>query len=95
MPNYITYWFPFTVEEVVIAFEAIGVDTDQARRDAEMMASEMVQATERNETFGGTEIGGFLDPIARLSADAERRVTAYRQGLTFDKDWDAKGDNGV
>jgi hypothetical protein len=95
LPYYITCWFPFTIDEVTIAFEAMGVEKEQARRDAELMASEMTESTKRNGGFGMTEIDGFLDPIARLSADAERRVTAYRQGLTFDRNWDPQGGNGA
>ena len=95
LPNYITYWFPFTLEELAVAFEARGLGKEQARKDAEALASEMVEIAETSEMFGGTEVGDFLDPIARLSKDAEGRVAAYRQGLSFDRDWDAQGGNGV
>lgn len=69
--------FPFTEEEIAVAFEAQGNTPDESRQMARTFADEI--RTHKGENgFAFFEGGPFLDPIARLSPHAAERVRRFR-----------------
>lgn len=75
--NYISEWFPFTREELSIAFRAIGLADDEVEQAVSSMA-EALSGVDPDEGAGSSGFGDFLAPIAALSDEAAARVQAYR-----------------
>jgi hypothetical protein len=91
--KFITPWFPFTIEEVAMAFEAGGFGHAEAQRAAASMALELADSSKEDpDGFGFTEVGNFLDPIAQLSEDAARRVAEFRRRHSLPPDWPGQSD---
>lgn len=91
--EFITSWFPFTIEEVTIAFEAGGFGRAKAQRAAASMALELIEGSKEDpDGLGFTEVGNFLDPIAQLSEDAARRVADFRRRRSLPRDLPGQSD---
>lgn len=69
--------FPFTEEEIAVAFRAQGNTSEEAAHLAKVFAEDLRSHAPENG-FAFYEGGNFLDPIAQLSPDAAERVKRFR-----------------
>ena len=70
-------WFPFTRDELLVAFLAQGLPPTEAE---EHLASFLdgISDLDPDNGFGYAEVGNFLDPLASISEDCATRLSNFR-----------------
>ena len=76
--EFISRFFPFTVDEVTIAFRAQGLSQAEAKQAAASFEAHFASLDE-NDAARVVEFGPWLDSIAATSTEAAYRVAEFRK----------------